>query len=189
MTFFHLPAELRNEIYTLSLPAGEVVDVAHGLPSLLVAHEQILNEALPMFLSRETFQVVIRNRRDAALRMWLDLIKGLSAEQKASIKEVRIAFEGRTLRAKDEPEDDIWEYKPDFEHWSAFITRIIDAGLTAEQVRWLGLRPESFTRLPFDDKRGRSMIEAFLLNRFILSPLLKHRGFHDSSTGPVDIQF
>lgn len=188
-TFLDLPAELRNEVYMLSLPDNEVVDIAHGLPSLLVAHEQIHDEALPILLSRNTFQVVIRDRRDAALRVWLDLVKGLPAEHKASIKEVRIAFEGRTLHTKNEKYDDFWEYEPGFEHWNAFITPIIDAGLMAKQVRWLGLRPESFTRLPFDDKRGRSMIEAFLLNRFILNPLLKHRGFHHPSTRPVDIQF
>lgn len=184
-TFLDLPAELRNEIYALSLPEYEVLDIAHGMPSLLFTHPQIFKEASPIFLGRNTFTAHIKDRHDAALTGWLGLVKDLPEEHRAEIPELAIAFEGEIFDFHGGERK--WGYDPDLEYWNALVMRIRDAGLTAEQLTWPGLQSDFFARVPFDSSRDQIVSKA-LLNRYVLTPLLRHHDLLDPTKPPVDVR-
>lgn len=177
--FLDLAAELRNEVYALALPKGEVIGITDGWPSILCAHPQIFDEALAMFLSSNTFSVNITDRRDGAFTGWLDMIKTLSQGQTSCTTSVIITLSGRVLE---------WDkangcFDPDFEYWGAFVKRIKEAGLRAEQVAWSCLQ---FDRAS-SSLVSQGLIPLHLLHRRIIKPILKHQGLFDPAKTPVDV--
>lgn len=73
-----LPAELRNEIYELSLLDGHVKFLGKGMgrrqrePALLRASKQIRHEALPLYYKAHSFCVTIGLHQLGSLAQWLE---------------------------------------------------------------------------------------------------------------------
>lgn len=176
-TFLDLPAELRNEIYALTLHTDSTFDITHGWPSILLARRQIYHEALPIFLARSALTVHIRDRRDGPLTGWLEVVKELPTAWKASISTVTITFSGHIL-----DEDRVTErFVPEFALCDHLITCIKAAGLRADQVKWGALRAEDNLEALSQEEIYDHIAPIAILNQWVIPKLLVHHRFvrHD----------
>lgn len=101
-------------------------------------------------------------------------------DQKAFITAVSITFSGNMLD---------WDrtngcFEPDFDYWSAFITRTKAAGLIAEQLAFPGIRPLALATLTTQRATLDALLQPYLLHNFVLKPLLKYDDLFDPTNPP-----
>lgn len=186
-----LPAEIRNHIFQLALVDRDSNASALG-PSITGTCQDIRAETLPVFLGNTTFVFRSHNLGKKLALQWLSAIEGHSAEHKR-LMTILISAEGQLLKRTAGPLSHLTTFSPNFDFWNALIVRIKQAGLTSTQLIWEGINTQVQGALPAtpnaEDLEVISLrvVELYLLNLFVLPPLLKRHGLHDPTRPPVDI--
>lgn len=82
-------------------------------------------------------------------------------------------------------------YTPNFDFWVAFIARLSAAGFTAKQLEWPGTTAAEVScwrsLVPGGERYGYGR-EKFLLNKFVLTPLLAARDMLDPRNPLMDVR-
>ncbi|KAK3706011.1 hypothetical protein LTR37_013005 [Vermiconidia calcicola] len=189
-----IPPEIRNHIYELVIKSRRPVNInATGWPGIVDTCQKIRAEALPLYLNNIFFVTVVDFNHDALIR-WLEGFKLVPAELKKLTKTVRIICAGNTLKLEGyctsgDPIEGKPKLAPNFEYWDSIIERISAAGFVATQLEFPGV-------LKYDkDVALRPGFISFflvgtqkhLLNKFVLTPLLRARRLLDIERPPVNV--
>ncbi|KAK3706010.1 hypothetical protein LTR37_013004 [Vermiconidia calcicola] len=191
--FDRIPAETRNQIYELLLVEEGPVDInaSGGWPGILSAWKQLGDEAASIYLRNANFTVTILDLNSNALVNWLEGFKHVPAELKTLVKSVKVVCLGDMIN-RDDGGYGHPIYSANFDYWHNLIDKISASGLKSHQLQWPGLVDLDLsiakTRAGYSDARPCPLgVQKYLLNEFILTPLLAQHGILNEATPPVNI--
>ena len=184
-----VPPELRNKIYDLILTDDDATNIdITPWPAITETCQQIRAECLPIYLDNQGFVVTILEHDHSALLAWLDKFSALTGEEKRLVKgNLKISIEGDMLDClMGTPTRAV--LATNFAFWDTIIARMSTSGLSTTQVLWPGredaLASTSRHNTLEGKRRHKSGIEKWLLDAYVLTPLLRAHEFLDEQRPP-----
>lgn len=182
-----LPAEIRSKIfrYVLLMHADDTSSSGllstWPLPDITGASKQLRAETLPIFFGNHNFEAHIeRDFSSPVLLPWLRALASLPAGQQHLRGILRLKCVGNKLERKKRlhiHKDSTYRFKPNVHLWNSLILALKSSGLHPAQILWPRLSDEDLV-YHVREQNIDVLLEQWLLDRYVLVPLLKKHGFY-----------
>ena len=197
-----LAPEIRNQIYQYVVAADEEISIraivvsgeketleVERRPAITRAGPQIWQEAMPLYFANNDFVAYLDEEDDYIfLLLWLDT---LTTKDLKSLRKLTIACVRKVVHCND------WRkhaFNPMFERMNYLVCCLSFFGLKPRQLHWSAV-PERDLDLPeghspsvamrMAKNLGLSMCQRYLINNFVLRPLLNLYNMRGKETLPT----